>query len=225
MTLARYNERLFDMSTAFVLYEVLFVPYVERMDDLRHTVGTRIRDLRIARGLSLSELSRDSNVAKATLSNIESGEANPTLDTLWHLSMALKVPLSSFFGEVQDEVTVIRANAMRPVEGKTLSGRLVTMFDVDAARIEIFTGTLAPNGVQESPAHQRGVTEHIVLHAGRLKVGPRDKEVVLEPGDYIRMDAQQPHSYEALTDDVLVTLVMQYPHDSLALRGGSSTSQ
>lgn len=195
-----------------------FVRYDEPMDDPRHSVGSRIRHLRIARGLSLSELARESGVAKATLSNIESGEANPTLDTLWHLSVALRVPLGGFFGEAEREVSVVRAADMKPVTGATLRGRLVSMFDVEAARLELFTGTLVPEGVQESPAHQPGVVEHIIVHRGRLRVGPQGKEVVLEPGDYLRMEGQHPHSYEALTDDLQVTIVMQYPHDSESLR-------
>ena len=188
------------------------------MDDPRHSVGSRIRDLRIARGLSLSELARESGVAKATLSNIESGEANPTLDTLWHLSVALRVPLGGFFGEAQRDVSVVRAGEMKPVTGAALKGHLVTMFDVEAARIELFRGTLTPGTVQESPAHQPGVVEHIIVHTGRMRVGPRGKEVELGPGDYMRMEGQQPHSYEALTDNLLVTMAMQYPHDSESLR-------
>jgi transcriptional regulator with XRE-family HTH domain len=196
----------------------VFVRYDERMDDPRTSVGTRIRDLRIARGMSLSELARESRVAKATLSNIESGEANPTLDTLWHLSVALRVPLGGFFGEARRDVSVVRAADMKPVTSPALDGYLVSMFDVEAARIEMFRGTLKPGAVHESPAHQPGVIEHIIVHQGRLRLGPRGKEAVLEPGDYLRMEGQHPHSYEALSDDLMVTIVMQYPHDSESLR-------
>ncbi|NWG93489.1 MAG: helix-turn-helix transcriptional regulator [Parvularculaceae bacterium] len=188
------------------------------MEGLRHAVGNRIRDLRIARGTSLSELARESNVAKATLSNIEAGEANPTLDTLWSLSIALKVPLSSFFGEPQPGVKVIRSGDMKPVSGKALRGRLAAMFDVEASRIELFTGTLLKGVVQESPAHLRGVVEHVLVHRGRMKVGPRGQEMIVEAGDYLRMEADQPHSYEALTDDAFMTLVMQYPHEPESIR-------
>ena len=183
------------------------------MVDVRQSVGSRIRDLRIASGLTLSDLARASEVAKATLSNIESGEANPTLDTLCNLSIALKVPLSSFFGEQEADVKVIRAADMEPISGGTIRGRLVSTFDVESAHFEIFVGALVTGGGHRSPGHLRGVIEHVFLHRGRIKVGPEGREVVLEEGDYLRMHADGAHTYEALTDDTLITAIMQYPQD------------
>ena len=43
-------------------------------------------------GLSLAEVARRAGVAKSTLSQLESGTGNPSLETLWALSVALDVP-------------------------------------------------------------------------------------------------------------------------------------
>lgn len=188
------------------------------MDDPKQQVGSRIRDLRQARRMSLSDLARESGVAKATLSNIEAGEANPTLDTLWQLSRALRAPLGSFFGEPRTDLKVVHAEEMQRVDGEVLRGLIAAMFDVEASRLEFFVGTFLKDGVHRSPAHQHGVVEHIFLHRGRLRVGPEGKEVELVPGDYMRMEADRPHSYEAQTDDLHFTLVMQYPHEVESLR-------
>ena len=42
--------------------------------------------------------------------------------------------------------------------------------------------------------------------------------IALEPGDYMRMEADRPHAYEALSDDVYFTLIMQYPHELESMR-------
>ncbi len=62
--------------------------------ELAQEVGARLRRLRQDRGLSLSELARRSGVGKGTLSELETGQRNPTLETLYALTTALEAPLS-----------------------------------------------------------------------------------------------------------------------------------
>jgi len=57
----------------------------------------RIRQLRKRKGVSLRELARRAGVGVATLSRIESGEANPRLSTLLHLADALGVFVGQLF--------------------------------------------------------------------------------------------------------------------------------
>jgi XRE family transcriptional regulator, regulator of sulfur utilization len=45
-------------------------------------VGARIRALRTERGLSLSALAAAAGIGKGSLSELETGHRNPTLDTL-----------------------------------------------------------------------------------------------------------------------------------------------
>ncbi len=57
----------------------------------------RIRELRERKGVSLRELARRSGVGVATLSRIESGEANPRLSTLLQLAEVLGVFVGDLF--------------------------------------------------------------------------------------------------------------------------------
>ncbi|MGW2658875.1 helix-turn-helix domain-containing protein, partial [Streptomyces sp. NPDC001478] len=66
---------------------------------LNEDVGRRLRALRRERELSLSELARRSGVGKGTLSELESGSRNPTLETLYALTTALGLPLSAALAE------------------------------------------------------------------------------------------------------------------------------
>src|SRR5438105_13004998 len=72
-------------------------------------LAANLRRLRIARHLSLSELARATGVSKATLSGIENGRANPTVDTLAGLAAALRVSLAELLAELPlGEVRVVR---------------------------------------------------------------------------------------------------------------------
>jgi transcriptional regulator with XRE-family HTH domain len=44
---------------------------------------------RLRTGLSLAEIARRAGIAKSTLSQLESGNGNPSLETLWSLCVAL----------------------------------------------------------------------------------------------------------------------------------------
>ncbi|MBU0912674.1 MAG: helix-turn-helix domain-containing protein, partial [Gammaproteobacteria bacterium] len=64
------------------------------------TLGRHIQSLRIARGLSLSQLAADAGIAKSNLSRLEQGNGNPTLDTIWRLSLQLQVPFGNLIAPV-----------------------------------------------------------------------------------------------------------------------------
>jgi transcriptional regulator with XRE-family HTH domain len=177
--------------------------------DARARVSSALRTLREARGLSVSELSRASGVAKATLSALESGRANPTLDTLWSLAAALHVPIGELLEPPTPSVEVMRAGEGTVVKGVSVIARLVGSSDAGAGRIEIYDAEVRRRR-QVSPAHARGVTEHLLVASGRLRAGPADRPLELGPGDYLRMSPLWPHLYEGLTADTRVFIVMQY---------------
>jgi len=83
---------------------------VDHDESIQSRLATNLRRLRIARHLSLSELARATAVSKATLSGIENGRANPTIETLAGLAAALRVSLGELLEELPEpEVRVVRA--------------------------------------------------------------------------------------------------------------------
>src|SRR3954454_11670944 len=55
--------------------------------------GSKLREWRQRRGMSVSAAARAANVSKSTVSQLERGDGNPSLDTLWALATALNIPL------------------------------------------------------------------------------------------------------------------------------------
>ncbi len=72
-------------------------------------LGTNLRARRDEQGISLSELARRSGIAKGTLSQLESGAGNPTIETVFSLSNALGVPVSALLSESPTADLVARA--------------------------------------------------------------------------------------------------------------------
>ncbi len=164
-------------------------------------VGARVRELRGRRGLSLSELARRAAVGKATLSGLEAGTRNPTLDTLHAVAAALDLPLTTLL-------------AARPstIRGAAVEMELLRVFDDGPVTYELYRMRIPAGLTQRSPAHHAGVTEHATVFAGVLETGPVDRPLRAGPGEHVEWAADVPHGYAAVGDaDVLASVLIRYP--------------
>jgi DNA-binding NtrC family response regulator len=71
---------------------------LRREDELHATIGRQIRDLRKARGLTLRQLSRRTNLSVSLLSQIERAESSASVSSLFKVAGALDVRLTDLFG-------------------------------------------------------------------------------------------------------------------------------
>ena len=62
------------------------------MDYLSHNVSVNLKRIRQSKGMSLDQVAEQTGVSKSMLAQIERGEGNPTLSTLWKISNGMKVP-------------------------------------------------------------------------------------------------------------------------------------
>lgn len=65
--------------------------------------GRIIRDLRRQRGWSQEVLSGLAGIARSHLSEIENGEKNANVDTLWRIAEALGIRMSELMRRVEEE--------------------------------------------------------------------------------------------------------------------------
>ncbi|MCI4063688.1 XRE family transcriptional regulator [Micromonospora sp. R77] len=167
------------------------------------SVGPRIRALREERGLSLTALARLAGVGKATLSGLENGTRNPTLETLYAITAQLGVPLTAVLSGPAETPTV---------RGVSVGATLLEVFSDTDATYELYRMRVSPGPAQLSPAHQPGVTEHVTVFSGVLCAGPVDAPLTAGPGGYLRWNSDVPHSYAAVGDEqVRASLLLRYP--------------
>jgi transcriptional regulator with XRE-family HTH domain len=165
--------------------------------------------LRIARHLSLSELARATGVSKATLSGIENGRANPTIETLAGLAGALRVSLVELLEELPPPaVRVVRASASTPTPRDGLPRRLVDEIAGGRA-IELSELRLAAGQSREEAPAARGTRAHLFVLEGKLIAGPIELGTELGTGDYAAFPADVPHGYETLRRPARALLLTQ----------------
>ena len=71
-------------------------------------VGASLQRLRLARGLTLEDLSRIAGVSKSMLSQIEREKANPTIAITWRLANALGVQIGELLATAERETETVR---------------------------------------------------------------------------------------------------------------------
>jgi transcriptional regulator with XRE-family HTH domain len=183
------------------------------VDDSVKTIAANVRRLRAGRGLSAAALARASGVARATLAELEAGRGNPTVETLYALASVLGVTLADLLVEAEaPAVQVVRADEGPRVTGPVLEARLLRQAAVDRARVEVYELHVLPGRPRRADPHPAGVVEQLLVHEGRLRVGPEHDAVELSAGDFVAFDGAVAHVYEALDGStVRATLVMVSP--------------
>src|SRR4051794_24464168 len=174
------------------------------------TIAAALRRERERVGISLAELARRAGLAKSTLSQLEAGTGNPSIETLWSLGVALGVPFSRLVEPPASTVRVIRAGE-GPRFGADQADVMATLLAAGAAhtRRDIYTMELEPGKPRLAEAHLPGSVEHLVVAAGRILTGPLDDAVEAAPGDYVSFRGDLPHRYEALEPSWCV-LIMEH---------------
>ena len=175
-------------------------------------VATALRRERHRTGLSLTEVARRAGIAKSTLSQLESGTGNPSLETLWAICVALDVPFSRLLDPPRPRTQVIRA-ADGPTGAAAQADYQATLLAAvpPGVRCDVYRIAAEPGHARASQPHSPGVVEHVVISAGRALVGATGEVAELGPGDYIRYPADVPHVFEALEPRTLAVLVSEHP--------------
>ena len=173
-------------------------------------IAASLRRERRRTGLSLTEVARRAGIAKSTLSQLESGTGNPSVETLWAICVALDVPFSHLLDPPRPHTQVIRAH-----EGPTVAAAeadyLATLLAAcpPGSRRDIYRIQAEPGHARASEPHMPGVVEHVVLSTGRALVGLADEPFELGPGDYTAYPADVPHLFRALRPGTTAVLISE----------------
>ena len=172
-------------------------------------VGSRLRELRSERGLSIRGLARKSGLSANALSMIEREKTSPSVSTLYKLADAMGVPITAFFGEdIEQESVVFRKADERtrvPFQRGTWEGLGGENF---IGRLEPFVLTLE-SGANSGP-HPMVHTGHefVICLRGELEYQVEDKFYNLEAGDSLMFSARLRHRWRNAVGNVTNALFL-----------------
>lgn len=174
-------------------------------------LGTYIRELRLQRNISLRALAAQSEVSVSFLSQVERGEASPSIATLMRIARALGQTIGSMF-EHRSNSRLVRAgegprlvHADRQWDEELLTPR-------GFSRLQVIRSTLAPGGSSGEGMLTYGSSETTVLvEKGRLVVWLASERFEMRVGDCLSYDPSVPHRLENPTDKPVVMLFSSAP--------------
>ena len=166
-------------------------------------LGNALRHLRMENGLTIAEVSKRANVSRGMLSKIENGLTSPSLEKLEQLANALGVTLSRLFHDYDTPKSgaqyVRGGEGMEVVRRGTKSGHTYNLLAYDTGPKKLFEPFLISLDEESEvfdPFEHAG-TEFIYMLEGKLEYTVGDQRYILEPGDSLTFDAEQPHRPEA----------------------------
>ncbi|ANF58515.1 helix-turn-helix domain-containing protein [Halotalea alkalilenta] len=162
-------------------------------------------------GLSVSELAKRAGVAKSTLSQLEAGVGNPSLETLWALAVALDVQVTRLIAQPRSHVQIIRAGEGASVVSEQ-AHYVATLLAVCPSGVQrdLYRLAVEPGTPRRSEPHLPGTIEHVVLCSGRARLGPLAHPVELSAGDYASYSADEAHMFEALEAGTTAVMLIEH---------------
>ena len=162
--------------------------------NLNEIIAVNLKRLRAERGFSLGKLSELSGVSKVMLSQIEKGESNPTINTLWKIAGGLQVSYTKLIDEQIDAPLLIRKE--ESVIAEYDGYRAYHYNTANPARdFEFFNGELDAHKEYTSEGHGMNTHEYLLETRGEMVLRYGGEEYLLREGDFIHFDCTQPHTY------------------------------
>lgn len=169
-------------------------------------IGKVINEYRKKQGLTIAELSEQSNISRGMFSKIENGHVSPSLDSLYRISRALGVPLSAFFKEFDNEegnAQLIRSDeSLEVVRRGTKVGHTYHLLAYDNGPQKKFEPFLISldNKSEVFPAFSHEGTVFMHLLQGEMIYRHGKKTFHMKPGDSLTYDASVSHGPEELIE-------------------------
>ena len=175
------------------------------MDFMNSIVAVNIKRLREENKLSMEELAKLSGVSKSMIAQIERGEGNPTLSTLWKISNGMKVPFDALTVRPKTTHEIVKISEVQPLFEDDGKVRNFSLFpDNENRRFAIYYLELEQGSYWKSEAHLRGAAEYITIISGVVEIQVDGKSFTIQKGESIRFNADTVHSYKNIGNELAI---------------------
>lgn len=159
-------------------------------------IAINLKSLRTERNLTLGQLSKISGVSKAMLSDIEKGESNPTINTIWKIANGLNVPYTRLMEEIEKDSIIIKRNDISVQTDDHEHYRIYCYFKNTPIRnFEFFYVELDAHSSNATVGHSAKTEEYIYVISGELILQTETEKYILGEGDALVFDSSVRHTY------------------------------
>lgn len=166
------------------------------MDKIANNLAQNIISLRKNRGLTQAMLAQQAGTTRGSITLIESGQSNPTLEVLIKISQALQVSIDELTGAPKAECQHIPASEI-PLDRRSRNGVTLRKLLPDKIRAtEMDEFSLEVGAVLVGAPHVEGTKEYFTCIDGQITIGVLGQSYTLNKGDLLTFPGDKKHSYK-----------------------------
>lgn len=177
-------------------------------------LGERVTELRHRHGLTLDQLAAASGVSRSMLSQIERGQANPTLAVTQRIAQAFGMSIGELVDDPAATVTIEKVHGDDPghVFRSDRDCVIRTLSPLHMEKnVEFYEVILQPGAHLDSAAHFDGTRELLTIAQGEAEIVSGESGCTLAAGDSAHYRADRPHRIRnAGAQPVIGYLVVTY---------------
>ena len=180
--------------------------------DISKTTAKNIKRIRESKRMTLAAAAAATGVSRSMVSQIERGDANPTITVLWKIANGFKVSFTALTEAPFEDTAVIPAESLQPVTEEDWLYVNYPVFPFDEKRLfEMYRIVIRPGGGLEAQPHIAGTEEYITVFQGEAEIAVDGKTYQLKTGDSIRFRSDVPHCYRnAGSETVQMSMLIYY---------------
>lgn len=179
-------------------------------DDKNSYLAENLKAFRNKRNYTQEEFSKLSGLARSTITNIESGEANPSISKVITIADTLGVSVDQLISKPRSPIVLLEEKDLaKEVRGEHVE--IIKLFPDKIKDIAIDKVRIKPGEVFRGKAHLSGTKEYLTVLQGLLEItinGDRytvkENQVLAFPGDVF-------HSYKNSGDQTLIYMSVVLP--------------
>ena len=179
------------------------------MEQPGDTLANNLKSIREDRNLSLDKLSEMTSVSKSMLRQIEIGQSNPTIATIWKIANGLKIPFTELLKDQPQDITMRAFKSDPPLLGETAGYRLYPLIAFNPERaFETYYVEIEPGTVLDAEPHQGNAEEHVFVLHGRIIVSVAEEQFIVDQENFISFQANCVHQYQNIGDELAVAIML-----------------
>jgi transcriptional regulator with XRE-family HTH domain len=161
-------------------------------------IGERLRALRKARGISVRTLASRTGFSASFISQIENGQASPSIASLERIAEVLGTTLGSFFSlQAPQVMRIIRGTERQELTSTWSQGKIEALGSSDGSnRLEVVLITLEPGGRSGSRQHTSRREQFVLILEGSIMLSSGAEAHKLKRGDAVSLNPETPHLWE-----------------------------
>lgn len=173
-------------------------------------LGEAVRTLRERQQISLRTLAERTGFSASFMSQVENGQASPSISSMERIAAALGVTLGQFFHAAESSApAVVRADNRPGITSEWSKAHLEALgIASSAARLEPVMVTLQPGGTSGKRAHPVSAEEFAFVVDGPVRLTLGEAEQTLVDGDAVTIRPGTPRRWHNASASVARILVV-----------------